>query len=124
MEQTKGGLVGILEVVHQEEQPASDRREPHQLRDGHEQSLVTGLAGPDDVLTGEGALDLGVVVVLESVEERRVLPAQVGEGLEHGGVRPRPLDRGRRATAGAPALPASERFGEAEDGGLAHTGRS
>ena len=57
------------------------------------------LAGPRDLGAGEGPVDLLAMVVGEAVEQRRMAPAHVGQRLDDGRVRPRPLDRRRRAVA-------------------------
>ena len=52
---------------------------------------------------GERAVDLLAVMVGEAVEQGRVAPADVGERLDDRRVRPRALDRRRRAVPDAEA---------------------
>ena len=72
VQEAQGRLVGVLEVVHHEQQPGSRGCHAHQLGGGDEQPLVAVLPGPAQVASGQRALDLGAVVVSQAVEQRRV----------------------------------------------------
>ena len=106
-----------------QQQPVSGRGQAHQLGDRDEQSLVAGLARPADVAPGERPLDLEPEAVVETVEQGRVLAAQLAERLQHRRVRPRSLDGRRGAATGAPVALTGQRLGQPEDGGLADPGR-
>ncbi len=123
VQQPQRRLVRLLDVIHHQQQAVARGREAHQLGGGDEEPLVPGLAAPGHVPAGQGALDLQPVDVVETVEQGRVLAAQVAERLEHRGVGPRTLHRRRGATAGPPATAVSQRLGQPEHGGLADAGR-
>ena len=96
--------------------------QPEQFRCRDEQPLVRGLAAPRDLAGGQRPVELVAVAVVQPVEQRRVLAAEVGERLEHGCVRPGAL-HGRRATArDPPAAPPGQRRRQVEHGGLADAG--
>ena len=90
VQQPQRRLVGVLQVVDDDQQPVAGRGQAHQLRDRDEQSLVAGLPVQVTSLAGERPLDLEPEPVVEPVEQRGVLAAQLAERLEH---------RARRATA-------------------------
>ena len=71
VQQPQRGLVGVLEVVDDQQQAAPGRGEPHQLGHRDEEPLVTRLAGPRHLAAGESLLDLGPEAVVEPVQQRR-----------------------------------------------------
>ena len=63
VQQAQRRLVGVVDVVDDEEQPGPGGRHAHQLGRRDEQPLVAVLAGPAEIASGQGPLDLGPVVV-------------------------------------------------------------
>ncbi len=124
VQQAQRRLVGVLEVVDDQQQAVSGGCEAHQLRDRDEQALVAGLAGPADVPARQGTLDLEAEPVVETVEQCGVLAAQLTERLEDGRVGPRALDGGGGAATGAPVALAGQCLGEPEHRGLADAGQA
>ena len=123
VQQSQRRLVRLVQVVHDEQQPAVAGGQAEQLRRRDEQPLVRGLAAPRRLLPGQRAVELQPEAVVQPVEQRRVLPAEVAERLEDGGVRPGALHQRRRTPGGPPAAPLGQRDGQVEHGGLAHAGR-
>ena len=105
VEQPQRRLVGLVDVIDQQQEPVPGRREPEQLGRGDEQALVGGLAAPGDLAAGQGAPQLVAVRVVQPVQQRRVSAAEVRERLEHRGVRPGALDGRGAATGDPPAAP-------------------
>ena len=103
VQQPQGRLVRLVQVVDQEQQPMAGRDQPEQFRDRDEQALVRGLPTPGDLTAGHCPLDLLAVVVVETVQQRRVAPAHVAHCLEHRRVGPRTLDRRGRPAPGPPS---------------------
>ncbi len=100
------------------------RGQPDQLAGCDEQPLVRCLPAPDHLSSGQGPLDLPPVVVVETVEQRGVVPAHVTERLQHRRVGPGPLDGTRGPAADPPAALHAECAGQVEDRGLADPGRT
>ena len=125
VQEAQAGVVGVVDVVDGQQQPVRGRREADQLGGGDEQPLVRALARPRDLGAGERAVDLLAVVVGETVEQRRVAPAHVGERLDdraRTATRPRPAPT-CRARRGSPA-PRASAVDRGEQRRLADAGRA
>ena len=83
VQQPQGRVVGLVEVVDDQQQPVPARGQPDQLGRGDEQPLVAGLAAPGHVPPGQRPFDLLPVGVVQPVEQRRVPTAQAAERLQH-----------------------------------------
>ena len=97
VQEAEAGVVGVVDVVDGEQEAVRRRRQADEFGRGDEQLLVGALAGPRDLRSGERPIDLVAVMIGEAVEQRRMTPAHIGERLHDRRVRPRPLDRCRRA---------------------------
>ena len=122
--EAQAGVIGVVHVVDGEQQTVRRRCQAHQLGRGDEQPLVRASAAPRDLGPGEGTVDLLSVMIGKTVEQRRMTPAHVGERLDDRRVRPRALDRRRRAVADTEAQLLRPRGDGGEQRRLAHPGRT
>ncbi len=111
VDEAQAGLIGFVKVVEHEHGAAVGGGEPQQLGDGHEEPLVSALAAPVQVGTGQGPLDLGPVVVVEPVEQGGMAPAEIGDGLQDRRIGPGAFDGGGHAVAGSPPSRLGRRLG-------------
>ena len=105
VQQAQAGVVGVVDVVDDQEHTVGGGGEAKQFGGGDEQSLVSGLASPAGVGAGERPVDLLAVGVGETVEEGGMAAAQVGERFDDRRIRPCSFDGRGRAVASTPAAP-------------------
>ena len=105
MQQAQAGVVGVVDVIDDQEHTVGGGGEAEQLGGGDEQSLVSGLASPTGIGADERPVDLLAVRVGETVEQGGMAAAQVGERFDDGRVGPRSFDGRGGAVAGTPAAP-------------------
>ena len=122
--ETKTGVVGVVDIVDGEQQAVRRRSQPDEFGRGDEQSLVGTATGPGDLLAGKGAVDLLTMMVRKAVEQRRVMSTQVSQRLDHRSERPRSLDRRREPLAHTEAHRGGPRPDRGEQRRLAHARRT
>ena len=120
--EAQAGLIGFVEVVEHENGAAVGGGEAQQLGDGHEEPLVPAFAAPVQVRTGQGPLDLGPVVVVEPVEQDRMAPAEIGDGLQDRRIGPGAFDGGGHAPPRSPPSRLGFASGPSQQRGLAGAG--
>ena len=124
VQQPQRRVVGLVHVVDDDQQPVTGCGEPDQLGGRDEQPLMARLAGPADLAAGQRPFDLEAVHVVQAVEERVMLAAQVVQRLQDRRVGPGSLDCRCGAATGSPAAPGGQPLRKFEDGGLTHAGRA
>jgi hypothetical protein len=124
VQEAQGRLIGVVQVIHHQQQTGSRGCYAHELGGGDEQPLVAVLSRPAQVLPGQRAFDLGAVVVTQPVEQGWVATAEGAQRFEHGCVGPRTLDRGGATAGHLPPLPPGQDLRQVEDGGLPDPGRA
>ena len=88
VQKAEAGVVGIVEVVDDEEHSDSRRRGPHERECSHEEALVGAVARPGHVDPAQRPFELVAILRSEPVEQCRILSTQLGQRLEHRRVRP------------------------------------